>query len=157
MKLSWCGQLTTFCSFGNYLGASLGSLHSCSTSQLCAKGASANSWKESTRSVLSGALFNFTFPSIHIFFFLSPLCNFNLFTKVCAEQETDRQSERAITARDDEMGIFGSAGAQAAPIPFNIRRFIAGFRFFTSIVCHWKNSKEPFFFERFLGQTDFGL
>lgn len=31
-------------------------------------------------------------------------CNFNLLTKVCAEQETDRQSERAI-----EMVRWGSA------------------------------------------------
>lgn len=57
-------------------------------------------------------------------------CNFNLLTKVCAEQETDRQSERAITARDGEMGICSSAGAWAALIPFNILTFIKGFVFF---------------------------
>lgn len=71
---------------------------------------------------------------LSVFFF--SCCNFNLLTKVCAEQETDRQSERAITARDDEMRIFGSLGAQDAAIPFNIPRFITGFSFFTSIVCH---------------------
>lgn len=136
--------INDFLFFGNYLGASLSSLHSCSTSQLRAKGASANSWKESTRPVLSRALFNFTFLSICFFF---SCCNFNLLTKVCAEQETDRQSERAITARDDEMRIFGSLGAQDAAISFNIPRFITGFSFFTSIVCHWKNSKEPFFWK----------
>lgn len=83
-------------------------------------------------------------------------CNFNLLTKVCAKQETDRQSERAITARDGEMGICSSAGAWAALIPFNILTFIKGFIFLQVLFVTERTPENPFF-ERFARQTDFGL
>lgn len=94
--LMW--TINDFLFSGNYLGASLSSIHSCSTHKLCAKGTLANLWKESARPVLSGVLFNFTFHSFSVISTCSQ-------KYVLSKREMDRQNERTISTWDDELRI----------------------------------------------------
>lgn len=121
--------ISDFLFFGNYLGASLSSLHSCSASQLRANGALANSWKESARPVLGGPLFNFTLFSSSPSFF--PLA-ISTCSQKCAPSK--RQIGRVRGQSRLEMVRWGSA---ALPEP--------GLLLF--LLTSWHLSKDSFFYK----------